>query len=184
MDVFSPQLDTKVKRLTQFFFHAARHNSGMNDIYSIRRRNFEAQLRQPPLSAMPRKKDWAIALNLSASMLSQVLNPEYRIGNDLARDIERQLNLRPGTMDMSGPSQSARMDRPRLRDAITVLTELGELQGVPELQHDQQAIAIAYDFLMEFDTPMEQSSVLDFTKRLAAKLREERGDGGRESKAG
>lgn len=173
MLTFSPQLDHEVKPLTKLIQCGGRHTSGMDDIYAIRRRNFEALLKLPPFSTLPRKKDWALTLNLSASMLSQVLNSDYRIGDDLARDIERRLSLAPNSLDLSSVSQSARTNRQKMRDAMTILAELAELQGVPALATDPDAVSIAYDFVVEFDTPLTENNVLDMTKRLAAKIRGE-----------
>lgn len=70
-------------------------------------------------------------------------------------------------------SQPVRTDRAKMSDAIRLLRELAELQGVPELVADPIAISIAYDFLVEFDTPLTESNVLDITKRLAARIRGE-----------
>lgn len=183
MDVFSPQLDLTVKRLTKLIPQARCHAFHMDDIYATRRRNFEAQLRLPPLANLPRKKDWAVTLNLSASMLSQVLRPDYRIGDDLARDIERQLNLKPNSLDMSGTSQSVRTNRQRMRDAMKLLADLAELQGVPALATDPDAVSIAYDFLVEEDSPLTENNVLDLTKRLAAKIRGDKDNGERSKTA-
>ena len=68
-------------------------------------------------------------------------------------------------------SQFQRTDRHKMSDAIRLLQELAELQGVPDLVFDPVAISIAYDFLVEFDTPITESNVLDITKRLAAAIR-------------
>lgn len=71
-------------------------------------------------------------------------------------------------------SQSQRTDPDKMRDAMTLLRHLADLRDVPELVHDPVALAIALDFVVEFDTPLTNDNVLDITKRLAAKLR---GDG-------
>lgn len=70
-------------------------------------------------------------------------------------------------------SQTVRTDRQKMADAIRLLQDLAELQGVPELVTDPTAISVAYDFLVEFDTPLSENNVLDITKRLAAKIRGE-----------
>lgn len=79
-------------------------------------------------------------------------------------------------------SQSLRTDRQKMRDAMRLLAELAELQGVPALAHDPDAVSIAYDFLVEFDTPLTENKVLDMTKRLAAKIRGETDATGERSK--
>lgn len=81
----------------------------------------------------------------------------------------------PLTAGVNSPitSQPRRTDRVKMRDAMTLLSHLADLQGAPELVHDPDAIAIAYDFLVEFDTPLGESNVLDITKRIAEKIRGE-----------
>lgn len=81
------------------------------------------------------------------------------------------------------PSQSARTSRSKMADAIELLRHLADLRGVPGLVSDPEAISIAYDFLMEFDTPIDGSNVLDITKQLAAALRGEGDEGERSSAA-
>lgn len=70
-------------------------------------------------------------------------------------------------------SHFARTDREKMRDAIDLLRILAEIQGVPELAFDPVSISVAYDFLVEFDTPLTESNVLDMAKKLAAKIRGE-----------
>lgn len=77
-------------------------------------------------------------------------------------------------------SQQGRTDRQKMSDAVRLLQELAELQGIPGLVVNPTAISIAYDFLMEFDTPILESNVLDITKRLAAILRGEANAGPQE----
>jgi hypothetical protein len=70
-------------------------------------------------------------------------------------------------------SHSKRTDRQKMSDAIVILRELAELQGIPELVSDPIALSVAYDFVVEFDTPLTESNVLDMTKKLAARIRGE-----------
>lgn len=119
------------------------------------------------------------------------------MSNTTAREIERLCVKPSGWLDheqgeapvniqdnLIPSSRRVRMDRARIHDAIALLTELAELQGVPALSSDPEAIAIAYDFLAEFDSPVESSNILDMTKRLAAKLRGEDRNGNGDAKAG
>lgn len=111
------------------------------------------------------------------------------MSDDTAREIERALRFPANWMDAehsgSSPmfslkagaaSQLQRTDRAKMRDAMTLLKHLAELQGNPDLATDPDAIAIALDFLVEFDTPPGESNVLDLAKRLAAKIRGEVGN--------
>lgn len=93
--------------------------------------------------------------------------PAYWLDHDAA---EQSQNLHRESPITSHPQ---RTDRLKMRDAMEVLKHLAELHGAPELVNDPDAIAIAYDFLVEFDTPLADSNVLDITKRIAEKLRGE-----------
>ena len=156
----------------------------MDDIYAIRRRNYHRLLDSPPLSVMRMKKDKALALNMSPSMFSQVKHDEYRIGDDLARDIERALNLTPGSLDWRDRSQSVRTDPAIMAEAIYVLQQLGAIQGTPQLASDPTSLSIAYDLISELDRSEGESNVLDITKRLAAKLRGRNEDHTQDKEAG
>jgi hypothetical protein len=102
------------------------------------------------------------------SQWTSASNPKG-IGHKLARDIERALGHPRGTMDV--PPADSGTDPVRLKDAMTLLTYLGDLQGVPGLQYDPHSLAIAYDFLAAIDAPTDKTNVLDITSRLAEKLR-------------
>jgi hypothetical protein len=109
-----------------------------------------------------------------------------KISDATARELEAACGKPVGWMDSESDSRSPslhaenptqsqlpRTDRSKMRDAMALLKHLGDLTGVPSLATDPDAIAIAFDFLVEFDTPLDESNVLDLTKRLAAKLRGE-----------
>lgn len=88
----------------------------MDDIYEIRRKNVARVLAMPAIARLKRKQDQAKALDLSASMFSQLIHPEYKVGDDMARKIEAQADLEPGWMD--NPSQPVGMDIPKLSEAL------------------------------------------------------------------
>jgi hypothetical protein len=106
------------------------------------------------------------------------------ISDESARDIERAFGKPAGWMDREHASPSRpvyveprieshpqRLDPTKMRDAMTLLRHLAELRDVPELVSDPVALAIAFDVVVEFDTPLTNENVLDLTKRLAAKLK-------------
>jgi hypothetical protein len=89
--------------------------------------------------------------------------------------LDHEANANLTLAAQAGPeSHSVRTDRQKMADAIRLLKELAELQGVPDLVSDPDAISLAYDFLVAFETPLTESNVLDMTKRLAAKIRGEK----------
>jgi hypothetical protein len=157
--------------LTELLRNCAAYPERMDDVYANRRRNFLALLNASPLGSLPRKKDQAIALDVSASMFSQLLNPSYRIGDAMARNIEEKLSMEPGSLDRGTLSQPTRTDPERMADAMRLLDYLGELQDAPGLSRDPVALCIAYDFLESMGTPAE-GNVIDITKRLAKRLKE------------
>jgi hypothetical protein len=105
--------------------------------------------------------------------------------DETARAIERACMKPSGWLDHEGkgeikggeqPSQSShyeRTDRRKMADAIRLLQEVANIRGFPEMVTDPNCISVAYDFLVEFDTPLTESNVLDMTKRVAAALRGE-----------
>lgn len=103
----------------------------MDDIYGIRRKNLLALCERPPLSSML-KKDQAIQLDLSASLFSQVKNPDYKIGDDIARRVEERMNLEFGWMDQphdsemqlpgESPTSMGLASQPVRLDAATLVT--------------------------------------------------------------
>lgn len=89
----------------------------MDDIYEIRRKNLQRLLDSPALARLNRELDRADALDVSASMFSQIKNAGYKIGDPMARKIEEKQGLEYGWMDnpQSAPqaftgSQLARFD--------------------------------------------------------------------------
>lgn len=70
-------------------------------------------------------------------------------------------------------SQPARNDWQKMRDAQELLRHLGEIRGVPALEHNPKALTIAYEFLLEYNTPLDAANALDLTKRLNDKLKGE-----------
>lgn len=97
--LFSPQLKPKVKRLTKLISTADEYACRMDTIDSIRRRNFALILALPAVTKLAKEQDRARLFDLSASMWSQLKRPAYRIGDEIARKIERGAGLPNGWMD-------------------------------------------------------------------------------------
>ena len=108
------------------------------------------------------------------------------ISDESARELERAFSKPTGWMDRehqnaspSGhiearmQSQSQRLDLDKMRDAMELARLLAELRDEPEMANDPMYVAYAYEVLVEIDTPLGTSNVLDLTKRLAAKLKGE-----------
>jgi hypothetical protein len=117
---------------------------------------------------------------VSAWLVSPDRASHKKLSDEVAREIEEACRLPEywldsdaSTKETGDPSHPARTDRGKMADAMRLLQELAELQGVPGLVVNPIAISIAYDFLVEFDSPLTESNVLDITKRLAAILRGE-----------
>lgn len=104
--------------------------------------------------------------------------------DETARLIEQLCNKPPGWLDheqgedtvndstnVVASSRSVRMDAATIRDAIYVLGLVGEIIGAPRLTGDPNIIKLAYDYILEKNTPVDQSNVLEMTKQLAAKIR-------------
>lgn len=108
------------------------------------------------------------------------------MSDETARELEKACRKESGWMDHepdsgSRPvdkesriqSQSGRLDVDKMRDAMELARLLAELRDEPELATDPMYVAYAYEVLVEIDTPLGTSNVLDLTKRLAAKLKGE-----------
>lgn len=96
----------------------------------------------------------------------------------IGRKSQMHVHGKDGVNVATSASQPARSDWRKMRDAQEVLRFLGELRGVPSLEHDPKALTIAYAFLLEFDTPMSPANTLDIARNLAAKLRGSESDDG------
>jgi transcriptional regulator with XRE-family HTH domain len=75
-------------------------------------------------------------------------------------------------------SQSVGIDAEILADAMKLLRALGAITGDgPEAATDPKRIAVAYQVILEDGGAVSDDKVIDFTARLAAKLRETADDG-------
>lgn len=116
------------------------------------------------------------------------------MADETAREIEKALRLDRGWMDREHPlesqnrhddsrkeSRSQRIDLEKMREAMELAKFLAEYRDEPEMATDPTYIAYAYEVLVEFDTPLGTSNVLDLTKRLASRLK---GDGNATQESG
>lgn len=164
MAIFSPQLESSVKRLTKLALAGSSYACAMDDIYAIRRRNLNEVLKMPAMAKRAREQDKALLVGVSASMFSQAKNPEYKIGDDFSRKVEAALKLEYGWMDndhsgMPTQSQSAGLDAERLASSITLSRlahDLLDMEFDPAI--DADTVAQAYSWLLARD---QRSATLD-----------------------
>lgn len=112
-------------------------------------------------------------------------NPKS-IGGRLARDLEKVQGLDNGTLDRPPhmASQPMGIDPEILADAMKLLRATDAILGEPpEASMNPYRLAIAYQAILEEGGTVSDGKVIDFTARLAKKLREkaEHGDFGSEA---
>lgn len=105
----------------------------MDNIYEIRRKNFEYVVALPALADLQYEVDKADLVGVSKSMWSQAKNPEYRIGDDLARKIELALGLEPNWMDNPNRDGShiTGITSDSLRSVLQITQATIEAMGMP-----------------------------------------------------
>lgn len=116
----------------------------MDDIYGIRRKNLEAVLALPALSGLQYEVDKADLVGVSKSMWSQTKNPEYRIGEDMARKIELALGLEPNWMDNQNGdvSHTLRINPDSLRSVLQITQATIEAMGMPFVASEHAEIIL------------------------------------------
>ena len=150
MALFSPELNPTVKLLPKPAKLAAGYDYAMDDIYGIRRRNFGLAATLPAISGLVRENERADMLGVSTSMWSQLKNPAYRIGDDLARKIEAALSLEPGWLDnpQEGEFFSSRNSRnvgitpDTLRSVLQITQATVEAMGLPFVAAEQAEVIL------------------------------------------
>lgn len=93
--------------MTELFSDLGEYAFRMPDIYSIRRRNLDRLLALPRLSRLELEKDRAAFFGLSPSMWSQVKNPDYKIGDEMAAKLAEAAGMGAGWMDSEPPVHHA-----------------------------------------------------------------------------
>lgn len=148
----------------------------MDDIYEIRRRNMRALMDRPPLSGYRWKREKAAHLDMSQSMLSQVMSDGYRIGDDKAREIERILGLPENWMDNAhGTSQDVILDPAMIQETLVSLEK-----GIRDGLHLEFNVAfLGRAFIMAYEErldsgpePLNESGLRMFDKLVLGRLRE------------
>lgn len=170
-----------------------RYAFAMNDVFSTRRANFQALLEQPPLSRLRLKRDKAHALDMSASMFSHLLRPDYRIGHDLARSIEDKVGKPSGWLDHTSrdvrvnesfplyQSHTVGLDEGTLDDALEVLALLNAMRVGDPVPVNARTVMLVYDYLAQDGQEVTPTNVIDITTAIAARIRGS--DGGSTEKA-
>lgn len=175
MGIFSPQLNPSVKPLAKAFQPAASYDPGMDDIYGIRRRNFDRVLAMPVMASARLKVDKGARIGISASMFSQLQSPSYKIGDDMARKIEAELGLETGWMDNpaeGSQSQPAQLDIDRLGVALTAIDKaLRDMEVQGSLGTLSDAVQFAYGETFELGDIRNSAQLALFDRIVATHLR-------------
>lgn len=139
----------------------------MEDIYSIRRRNFDRILAMPKVIRLRLEKDRAAFFGVSPSMWSQLKHPDYRIGDELAVKLAEAIGQPAGWMD-SDPHHPGR----------EVNVKLGEQQPRYPSQNEEvtPAILARAEFWMrveerakgEFPPVRRAQRILEFCRMIQA----------------
>ncbi len=187
MDVFSPELNHPVKLTAKHSCLAASYACTM-DVTSTRQRNLRTLVEG--LSAnLGTQKAVAIRLDMAPSYLNQLLGGK-KMGDDVARKIERQAELSHGWMDVahdapgvatpqSGPSHSLRIDPEIIASALRLLRLTFANLGIDDFDNEQDGtpLAYAYEYLLKRGELMvTPDNLIDFSKALAERLREKNGN--------
>ncbi|WP_152599890.1 hypothetical protein [Noviluteimonas dokdonensis] len=144
-----------------------------------RRRNLERLIAEYRTAA-----DLARATGKDRRQVSAWITGTKNISDTSARELERETRKPDGWMDREPSTTShrnhketriashpQRLDLDKMRDAMELARLLAELRDEPEMASDPMYIAYAYEVLVEIDTPLGASNVIDVTKRLAARVK-------------
>lgn len=108
------------------------------DIYAIRRQRLAEAHALPALARLKKKQDRARVLDLSPSMYSQLMNPAYRIGDEMARNIEAQLGLRTHWMDSLTSSGEETVSEPPAKQGLA--SQFGRLDAATLVEAERWAL--------------------------------------------
>lgn len=183
MGIFSPELNDIVKLTAKHSGLAAGYAKAM-DVTTTRLRNFRALVDR--LSAdLGTQKAVAIHLDMAPSYLNQLLGGK-KMGDDVARKVERQGQLAHGWMDVShedagtsAPSHSLRIDPDMIASAIRLLRLTFANLDIYDFDSEQDGtpLAYAYEYLLRRgEATVTPDNLIDFSKALADRLKEKNGD--------
>lgn len=141
----------------------------MDDIFEIRRKNLQAVLKMKVITKLNRELDRAEKLGMSKSMWSQVRTPTYRMGEEMARGIERVLGLDENWMDNvhgdRAPSQAVGRDLVKMAHAVAGLITAFRDRGEPFIpENEAELLELTYGWLQ--GSPDNVSRINEFATGL------------------
>lgn len=187
MGIFSPALNHCVKLVAKHGCLADSYACTM-DVTSTRQRNLRTLVEG--LSAnLVTQKAVAIRLDMAPSYLNQLLGGK-KMGDDVARKVERQANLPHGWMDVAhdspdaesvanGASHSLRIDPEIIASALRLLRLTFANLDIDDFDNEQDGtpLAYAYEYLLKRGEQLvTPDNLIDFSKALAERLREKNGN--------
>ncbi len=135
------------------------------------------------------QKAIAIHLDMAPSYLNQLLNGK-KMGDDVARKIERAAGLSHGWLDQPRPdadagagaaagSQDLRIDPEIIASAIRLVRLTFANLGIDDFSNEEDGtpLAYAYEYLYQRgEATVTPDNLIDFSKALAQRLREKDGE--------
>lgn len=198
-DVFSPRLNHFVKSPTNHTALAARYAFAM-DVAATRLYNLRLLVTQLTQGGGT-KKQAAHELDMSGSFLSQLLGGK-KMGDDVARKIEVAQGLDRGWMDhrqweegaptLGEPPRPAYLSQPqRLSPEILAASiklirlTFANLGFEHDPEDDAAPLVYAYEYLLDCEQHVvTPENLVDFSKKLAERLRERGNDNEQSGKPG
>lgn len=140
------------------------------DIYAIRRQRLAEAHALPALARLKKKQDRARVLDLSPSMYSQLMNPAYRIGDEMARNIEAQLGLKTHWMDSLTSSGEETVSEPPAKQGLA--SQFGRLDAATLVEAERWALIFQAGEGVKYSDLQRMEAVAEVYAQIAA-------DGGR-----
>lgn len=187
MFIFSPELNPIVKPPAKHGCLAAGYPTHM-DVTSTRHRNIRS-LVDRLTHELGTQKAIAIRFDMAPSYLNQLLGGK-KMGDDVARKIERQAGLAHGWMDVAHDVRSDTQQAPALSHALRIDPEIiaSALRllrltfsnlDIDDFDNEQDGtpLAYAYEYLLKRgELTITPDNLIDFSKALSDRLREKNGN--------